>query len=216
MLTAKDIKELRFEKAAWGYRPEDIDEFLGKLEATFQEIDNEREDSNHKIQLLADKVREYMKDEEAIKDALLGAQKEGRRAITDAQEKAAQILEKAKEEAAVLIDEATVQHEELMEKNRQEIAQANQELADARKMVADFKRSLFDMYKGHLEMISAMPDVEDEDASAQENTDDAVAEIVEKAADPFATSSFSSKEVRDSSAEETAEEAPAEEEKPEE
>ena len=30
MMTAKDIRELRFEKAAWGYRPEDIDEFLGK------------------------------------------------------------------------------------------------------------------------------------------------------------------------------------------
>ena len=140
MLTAKDIRELRFEKAAWGYRPEDIDEFLGKLEATFQEIDNEREDSNHKIQILADKVREYMKDEEAIKDALLGAQKEGHRAIVDAQEKADQIIAKAKEEAAVLIDEATVQHEELMEKNRAELAAERQALVNARKMVADFKR----------------------------------------------------------------------------
>ena len=51
MMTAKEIRELQFERVAWGYRPEDVDEFLSKLEATFQEIDNEREDSNHKIQI---------------------------------------------------------------------------------------------------------------------------------------------------------------------
>ncbi|MCR5717610.1 MAG: DivIVA domain-containing protein [Oscillospiraceae bacterium] len=161
MMTAKDIRELRFEKAAWGYRPEDIDEFLGKLEACFQEIDNEREDANHKIQLLADKVREYMKDEDAIKDAWVGAQKEGHRILDDANEKAEQILNKAKEEAARIIDETTEAHNALLEKNRQEIAQEQANLVHARQMVADFKRSLFDMYKSHLEMISAMPETED-------------------------------------------------------
>jgi cell division initiation protein len=156
------MSEKRFEKAAWGYRPEDIDEFLGQLEATFQEIDNEREDSNHKIQVLADKVREYMKDEEALKDALLGAQKEGHRVIKEANAKADQILERAKEEAAMLLDEATRQHEIAMEKNRAEIAREKEALAQAKKMVADFKRSLFDMYKGHLEMISSIPEENEE------------------------------------------------------
>ncbi|MBR7085306.1 MAG: DivIVA domain-containing protein, partial [Oscillospiraceae bacterium] len=28
MMTAQEIREKKFEKAAWGYRPEDIDEFL--------------------------------------------------------------------------------------------------------------------------------------------------------------------------------------------
>ncbi|MBE6875563.1 MAG: DivIVA domain-containing protein [Ruminococcus sp.] len=158
MMTAQEIREKRFEKAAWGYRPEDIDEFLGQLEATFQEIDNEREDSNHKIQVLADKVREYMKDEEALKDALLGAQKEGHRVINEANEKADQILNRAKEEAAMLLDEATRQHDIAMEKNRAEIAREKENLAQVKKMVADFKRSLFDMYKGHLEMISNIPE----------------------------------------------------------
>lgn len=166
MLTAKDIREKRFEKASWGYRPEDIDEYLGQVEATLQEYENEREDSNHKITILAEKVREYMKDEEAIKDALLGAQKEGRRVIAEANEKAEQIVEKAKEEAAVLIDEATRQHDIAMEKNRAEIAREKEALVEARKMVADFKRSLFDMYKEHLEMISAMPESEDDEVPA--------------------------------------------------
>ncbi len=168
MMTAKDIREKRFEKASWGYRPEEIDEFLGQMEATLQEYENEREDSNHKIMILAERVREYMKDEEAIKDALLGAQKEGRRIIAEANEKAEQITEKAKEEAAVLLDEATRQHEIAMEKNRAEIAKEKEALAEARRMVADFKRSLFDMYKSHLEMISALPEAEEEELEPPE------------------------------------------------
>lgn len=205
MMTAQDIRDKRFEKAAWGYRPEDIDEFLGQLEATFQEIDNEREDNNRKIQILADKVREYMKDEEALKDALLGAQKQGHQVIAEANEKAEQILEKAKEEAAVLLDEATRQHEIAMEKNRAEIAREQEALVQARKMVADFKRSLFDMYKSHLEMISAMPEADesedaDEAAPADENpAPKAVEETVvteEAKPDPFATSQFSTRVIR--------------------
>ncbi|MDE5565017.1 MAG: DivIVA domain-containing protein [Oscillospiraceae bacterium] len=167
MMTAKDIRDKRFEKASWGYRPEDIDEFLGQIEATLQECENEREDSNHKIMILAERVREYMKDEEAIKDALLGAQKEGRRIIAEANEKAEQITEKAKEEAAVLLDEATRQHEIAMEKNRAEIAKEKEVLAEARRMVADFKRSLFEMYKGHLEVIAAMPETEADEEQLQ-------------------------------------------------
>lgn len=162
MMTAQEIREKRFEKAAWGYRPEDIDEFLGQLEAAFQEIDSEREDSNHKIQVLADKVREYMKDEEALKDALLGAQKEKHKILKEANEKADQILNRAKEEAAMLLDEATRQHEIAMKKNQEEITKEKEALAQAKKMTADFKRSLFDMYKGHLEAISNIPEENDE------------------------------------------------------
>lgn len=205
MMTAQDIRDKRFEKAAWGYRPEDIDEFLGQLEATFQEIDNERADNNKKIQILADKVREYMKDEEALKDALLGAQKQGHQVVAEANEKAAQILDKAKEEAAVLLDEATRQHEIAMEKNRAEIAKEKEALVQARKMVADFKRSLFDMYKSHLEMISAMPEAdetEEEEAPAPAPAAPAAKPAEESVTadenkhDPFATSQFSTRVIR--------------------
>ncbi len=203
MMTAQDIREKRFEKAAWGYRPEDIDEFLSQLEAAFQEIDDEREESNRKIQILADKVREYMKDEEALKDALLGAQKQGHQVIAEANEKAAQIMDKAKEEAAVLLDEATRQHEIAMEKNRAEIAKEQEALVQARKMVADFKRSLFDMYKSHLEMISAMPEEDAaENNDAEEKNETAAPKAAEEkvseesAPDPFATSQFSTRVIR--------------------
>jgi len=74
MITSKDVRNKRFEKAAFGYKQEEIDEFLSQLEAELDEMERERAEANNKIQILADKVREYMKDEDALKDALKEAQ----------------------------------------------------------------------------------------------------------------------------------------------
>jgi cell division initiation protein len=168
MITSKDVRNKRFEKAAFGYKQEEIDEFLSQLEAELDEMERERVETNNKIQILADKVREYMKDEEALKDALLGAQKQGHQVIAEANEKAEQILAEDQEKAAALEDEAVRQHAESMEKNRLEIAKEKEALIEAQQQVADFKKSLFDMYKSHLELISSMPETFDEATGAEE------------------------------------------------
>lgn len=161
MITSKDVRNKRFEKAAFGYKQEEIDEFFAQLEAELDEMERERAEANNKIQVLADKVREYMRDEDALKDALLGAQRQGHLVIAEAQEKADQIIAEAQERAAVLEDEAGRQHQIKMEQNRLEIQREKQALIDAQQQVADFKKSLFDMYKSHLELISTMPETVD-------------------------------------------------------
>ena len=162
MITASDIRNKRFEKAAFGYKQEDIDEFLTDLEKELTDIDSERDEANNKIQILADKVREYMRDEDAVKDALLGAQKQAHHVIADANEKAEQILSEAQQKSDALIDEATRQHEIAMEKNRAEVAKEREALILAQQQVSDFKKALFDMYKNHLELISSMPETFEE------------------------------------------------------
>lgn len=199
MISANDIRDKKFEKAAFGYKQEEIDEFLSQLIAEFDKIDAEREDLHSKIQLLADKVREYRQDEDALKDALLGAQKQGHKVISDAQEKAQAIIEQAEEKAKALLEEATTQHDEAMERNRAEIAKEKEKLVAAQKEVTEFKRDLFDMYKSHLEMISAMPEVEldDEDDAEEEYEEQAEPEeYTEPKPDPFATSSFSARTIK--------------------
>ena len=147
MISSRDIRDKKFEKAAFGYKQEEIDEFLDLLEAEFVEIENERDDSNNKIQILADKVREYMRDEDSLKDALLDAQKQGHKIISEANDRADEIIAEAQKKADALMEEATTKHQELMEENRKEIEREKKNLLDARKEVADFKKKLFDMYK---------------------------------------------------------------------
>ena len=203
MITANDIHELRFEKAAFGYKQEDIDEFLTQLEHELELNQQELEDSNNKIQVLADKVREYMRDEDALKDALLGAQRQGHQIIAEANERADEIIAEAKRKADEMMDEVTIQHDALLKKNQEEVAAAHEQLADARKKVADFKNALFDMYKEHLEVLSAIPEEDDlyfgaDDSAAAENAkeaDDTVTAAPTKS-DPFASSQFSAKTIQ--------------------
>lgn len=197
MISASDIRERKFEKAAFGYKQEEIDDFLAELISEFEELDAEREDLHSKIQILADKVREYRQDEDALKDALLGAQKQGHKVVAEAQEKADEIIAQAEEKAKILLDEATVQHEAAMEKNRAEIAKEKENLIEAQKQVSEFKKSLFDMYKTHLEMISAMPEIEldEEDTSQYSEQTETVEEELPQP-DPFATSSFSARTIK--------------------
>ncbi len=177
MITSKDVRNKRFEKAAFGYKQEEIDEFFSQLEAELDEMERERIESNNKIQVLADKVREYMRDEDALKDALLGAQKQGHQVINEAKEKAEQIIAEAEAKAAELEDEATRQHAEAMERNREEIAREREALIEAQQQVAEFKKSLFDMYKSHLELISSMPETFEE-ATAEAQTAEQIAAAV--------------------------------------
>lgn len=194
MISASDIRDKRFEKAAFGYKQEEIDDFLAMLIEEFDEIDAEREDLHSKIQILADKVREYRQDEDALKDALLGAQKQGYKVVAEAQEKADEIIAQAESKANELIEEATVAHEAAMEKNRQEIEKEKQNLYEAQRQVTEFKKTLFDMYKSHLEMISAMPEIEiEEEEEIQEYETE---EEEPPKPDPFATSSFSARNVK--------------------
>lgn len=177
MITSRDVRNKRFEKAAFGYKQEEIDEFLSQLEAELDEMERDRQEANNKIQILADKVREYMKDEDALKDALLGAQKQGHQVINEATLKAEEILAEAQAKAAELEDEAVRQHAEAMEKNRLEIAKEKDSLTEARRQVAEFKKSLFDMYKSHLEMISTMPDAYEDDFDVTETAEEIAAAV---------------------------------------
>ncbi len=177
MITSRDVRNKRFEKAAFGYKQEEIDEFLSQLEAELDEMERDRLEANNKIQILADKVREYMKDEDALKDALLGAQKQGHQVINEANVKAEEIIAEAQAKAAELEDEAVRQHAEAMEKNRLEIAKEKDSLTEARRQVAEFKKSLFDMYKSHLEMISTMPDSYDDDYDVTETAEEIAAAV---------------------------------------
>ena len=183
MITSKDVRNKRFEKAAFGYKQEEIDEFLSQLEAELDEMERERQEANNKIQILADKVREYMKDEDALKDALLGAQKQGHQVIADANEKAQSIIAEAEAKAAALEDEAVRQHAEAMERNRAEIAREKENLIEAQRQVADFKKTLFEMYKSHLELISSMPENFDGEAEKVPETAEEIAAAVAAAED---------------------------------
>ncbi|MCM1329795.1 MAG: DivIVA domain-containing protein [Ruminococcus sp.] len=157
MLSVKDINNKRFEQARPGYKTEEVDDFLREISLQIGQYQREKEDLEKKIEVLVESVREYKKDEDALKDALIGAQKQGRIIVSEAQSKATEILADANKRASEIIGSTTVQ----LEKEKRCLVRMQQE-------VSDFKASLLSMYKQHLEQITAIPDYEDDSEEAAE------------------------------------------------
>lgn len=183
MLTAKDIRRKEFEKGKLGYDVAEVDSFLKRVEADYRQLEDQVNEANAKIQLLADKICEYREEEEDLKNALLVAQKQARQIVDEAKEKAAKIEADAKESVTSVQNAAIADQEKQLADISKKLDKENRVLVETQRQVSDFKKSLFDMYKVHLEQISKLPDeIADElgISEAEEETAAPDAESAEK------------------------------------
>lgn len=162
MITSKDIHKKKFEKVKFGYSPEEVDAFLAQLETDVKLMEQELTDTNDKVQILADKVREYKETEEDLKNALIGAQKQAREVIAQANGRAEEIEQQARER----VDSVQAQTKASLETEITELSEKvkleNAALVMAQRQVSAFKKALFDMYKEHLAQISRLPESMDD------------------------------------------------------
>ena len=94
MITANEIKNATFSRAGRGYKPVEVDEILDRAIEAIEKLTADNADLLAKLEILAEKVREYREDEDNIRGALLAAQRS-----------ADQIMREAKENAQALTDE---------------------------------------------------------------------------------------------------------------
>jgi len=173
-MNSKDISTQKSEKVSFGYKQEDVDDYLNRVSAEFGQLERENAEVNKKLQILADKVREYRQDEEAVKEALLDAKKAGHRTIVEAKRKSDEIISEATIQAEKIINDAVTEAEEEVNALRVDIETEEKNLAKIQKVVSDFKKELFDMYKNHLELISSMPEIEEDEEEDIEADNDSV------------------------------------------
>lgn len=169
MISAKDINNKRFEQAKPGYKPEEVDEFLRDIALQLTQMQKEKEETEKKIEVLVESVREYKKDEDALKDALIGAQKQSRAVVQEAQEKADKI-----------IAEANVKAEEILGSTKVQLEREKKCLSKMQQEVSDFKSNLLSMYKAHLAQITSIPDFEEEEAEEETVEETPVQEVNEQ------------------------------------
>ncbi|MGN0649413.1 MAG: DivIVA domain-containing protein [Oscillospiraceae bacterium] len=114
-MNAKEILSRRFEKATFnGYKTDDVDEFLREISNEFAQLQKEKNELERKLDVLADKIREYRDDEDALKDALLLAQKQGNQIIADSKAQAEQLTHETEEAVAKMLAEATERSQKMI------------------------------------------------------------------------------------------------------
>ena len=128
MLTPQEVSEHAFSKASFGgYNMGMVDEFLDVLTADYTALYKENTTLKAKMKVLVEKVEEYRSTEEAMRRALLAAQKMADDMLAEAEAKKAALL-KDTEKAA----------RERMDQLRQEIASEELRLRSAQEATSSF------------------------------------------------------------------------------
>ena len=110
MLTPQEISEKEFTKAVFGgYDMAVVDEFLEQLSGDYGALYKENAILKSKIKVLVEKVEEYRATEDAMRMALLTAQKMGDNMVKEAKEKSEAIITDATAEAAQRLAELSEQ-----------------------------------------------------------------------------------------------------------
>ncbi len=102
MLTPQDIRDKQFVKAVFGgYDMATVDDFLEELTEDYAALYKENAILKSKIKVLVEKVEEYRATEDAMRMALLTAQRMGDDLVVEAQKQRTDMLASVEEEAEV-------------------------------------------------------------------------------------------------------------------
>ena len=101
MITPQDIKEKTFEKALFGgYDMAAVDSFLEEISSDLALLQKENATLKGKMKVLVDKVEEYRGNEDALRMAVVSAQRLGNIIERESKEKADTLLGQIRAEKA--------------------------------------------------------------------------------------------------------------------
>ncbi len=88
MITSNDIRNATFGRAGRGYKTMDVDMLLDRAVETIDQLTAENQELLRKMEILAEKIQEYRRDEDSIRNALLTAQRSADQIMREAKENA--------------------------------------------------------------------------------------------------------------------------------
>lgn len=147
MFTPREIRDIDFESASRGYRPDDVNGFLDRIADQMEALLSEKDELQAKMMMLAERVEQYRSEEDALKAALISAERMKDNILAEAQQQKEIVVRDAQQKADRILSEA-----------QQSITREEVTLKALKQQVAAFKSEVLNIYKTHLEVLSDLPD----------------------------------------------------------
>ena len=146
MLTPQEVSEHAFAKASFGgYNMAMVDEFLDVLTVDYTTLYKENATLKAKMKVLVDKVEEYRSTEEAMRKALLTAQKMADEMVAQAEAKKAELLKDAEAQARARMAEL-----------QQGLRDEQLRLTSAQNATAAYVAKLKELYEHEMDYLSGL------------------------------------------------------------
>ena len=210
MLSAAEIRNVKFTKSMSGYKQEEVDVLLDKIEADYAQFDRAIKEYRAKIESLDKEIESLKSSQNSIQNVLLSAQKLADQIVDEAKQKSEQIVKNAEtnievitareKELATAFELKAQERKANLEKELADMVKTAQIKADSMKAAAEdsvarqqllydklkmemsaFKAAVSAKYKEHLEMLKALPDTAPMDPK---RIAEAVSAAVDKAPKP--------------------------------
>lgn len=214
MLSSKELRNIKFSNAVGGYKKEEVDILLDKLEVDLDKYERLYAEQNERIEQLKVEIEQYKVSQNSIQNVLLSAQKLADQIVDEAKQKSEQIVKEAEasielitakeKELSFAFDRKAGERKAKLEEEVEKYLAAAQEKANRIQKAADdcvekqqvvferlklevanFKSDITKRYKEHLEILSKLPDTADIDPKL------AAKAIAQSYSENFDMSSFS-------------------------
>lgn len=187
MLNVTDIKNIKFSNSMNGYKKEEVEILLDKIEVDFSRYERVITERDAKIKELEDEVQNLKSSQDSIQSVLLSAQRLADQIVAEAKQKSEQIIKDAENSISMIserekqltfafeqkanerksafekemeqaINEANGRKQAIEEATASRVEQQQQLFDKLREEIASFKAEITEKYKEHLELLSRIPD----------------------------------------------------------
>lgn len=145
MLTPQEVSEHAFTKSFNGYNMTMVDEFLDILTADYTTLYKENATLKAKMKVLVEKVEEYRSTEDAMRKALMTAQKMADDLVAEAESKRSQLMQNAEVDAKARMAEL-----------QQAIRDEQMRLAAAQQSTASYVAKLKELYQHEMDFLGGL------------------------------------------------------------
>lgn len=161
MLPLEQIFKNKFEKAIFGgYDTAQVDSFVETAVSEYNKLQNENQELNDKLQVVLDRVVEYQKDEAALHNALLTAQRVANEITSEAKKKASAIIGEAEKTRSEVMEAAKRITEVKRQEYLRDLSTDVIKLENCRKVTEEFVKKIVRSYQVQIERLQSIASIE--------------------------------------------------------
>ena len=172
-MRGREIKDLTFDKGAFGYKIDDVTHCLQDISEYVVFLEEKIAKNEAKMSDLKEKLDKYEKNEDSVREIIVSAQQFKQNVLSDAKQKADRILKEIEErklafdadiseKTSKLLSQAREKADGMMREARHGFENEAHRLKTMKKEVSDFKSRLLDLYKAHLDIITKIPEFDND------------------------------------------------------
>lgn len=187
MISATEVRNIKFNRSMSGYKQEEVDIFLDKIEADLAQYERMLSEFQARNEALNKEIEELKASQNSIQSVLLSAQQLADRIVSEAKEKSEEIIRNAETNISVIttrekelsatfelkaqerksalenelndmVKKAKLKAESMTAAAEDSVARQQQLFDKLKVEIAAFKSGISAKYKEHLELLASIPD----------------------------------------------------------